>query len=152
MENSYYNKILNSLRRFCGKSEKCSFDVLKKLEYYNLSEQQKHKIIETLKKEKFIDEERYAKAFVNDKIKFNKWGKIKIYYGLKLKKIPEKIINKYLDNINENEYIQVLTELIEHKNSTINEEDPYKKKSALYRFATSKGFEYDVIEKIIREM
>ncbi len=149
---NYYDKVLNIAKRFCGKSEKCSFDVLKKLEYYKITPQQKRKIIKNLEKEGFIDEKRYVKAFVNDRFKFNKWGKIKISHALRIKNISEEIINKFLNTINDNEYKLTLSELVEQKNSQLKEKDNYKRKASLFRFATSRGFEYDLIGKVLDEL
>lgn len=150
--NSYFNKILDSCRRFCSKSEKCKYDVLNKLQYTSLNDYKKQEIINVLENEKFIDENRYTKAFVNDKFKFNKWGKIKISHTLRQKNVPDNIIYNNLQIINDDEYRSILIELLNHKKQSIKETDNYKIKAALIRFAVSRGFEYDIINDVLSEI
>ncbi len=151
MQKKFFEKALYIAKKFCSKSEKCSSDVLKKLNYYNISNNQKLRIIEELKKEKFIDEERYTKAYVHDKFKFNKWGKIKIFYALKNKNISEALIYKHLENIDMDDYIKTLAEIIGQKKSVSKVDDPHKLKASIIRFASGRGFEYDLITKLIED-
>jgi regulatory protein len=147
---SHYKNILEIVRGYCSRSEKCSADVLKKLEFYELTSEQRTSIIETLKSEKFIDHQRYAKAFVNDKFKFNKWGKIKIYQALKAKNIESEIAREQLENIDEDEYLEMLKILLKAKNKQIKETDLYKRKASIFRFGMSKGFEFEIISQVYK--
>ncbi len=149
-ENSKYKKVLDTLRKFCSKGEKSKADVLKKLSYYDLSADQEAKIFETLKEESFVDERRYAEAFINDKLKFNKWGKMKIVQALRLKMIPEDIINESVHNIDDKEYMQILDTILKQKRKQINHTDANKIKTGLIRFALGRGFEYEKISQVLR--
>lgn len=152
-KNKNLDKLVYIAKKFCSKGEKCSFDVMQKLDHYKISHEQKLIIIEELKKEKFLDEDRYTKAYVNDKFKFNKWGKVKIFHALKNKNINESLINKYIEAINTDDYLQTLKELLLQKRSTIKKEaDPHKIKASLVRFASGRGFEYELIMNALKDI
>ncbi len=151
MEQKYikYKKALNKAMFLCSKSEKCKFDIQKKLYDWKANPFEHEKIIEYLEKNKYIDEERYVKFYVNDKFKYNKWGKIKIKTMLFQKKIPEKLINGALNKINNENYLEMLKNVISKKEKSLQETNPYKLKAKLLQFASSRGFEPDIIMKII---
>ncbi|MDD2636043.1 MAG: regulatory protein RecX [Bacteroidales bacterium] len=145
-------KVLHKAQAMCSKSEKCKSDITKYLQKYDLSEKDIDLIIKKLIEEKFIDDSRYVRFYVNDKLKFNKWGKIKIRYSLRQKQIEEHIINDSLQQIDDDIYIETLKTIIEQKSKSIKKpNDKIKRKSALLRFATSRGFEYSLIMKIIND-
>ena len=135
-----------------GKSEKCISDIQQKLYHWNAHPDHFEKIIQTLIKQKFIDEERYALYFVRDKFRFNKWGKIKIRMHLFQKKIPEALIQKALDQIQEEEYLEMLKNVILSKRKLIKDRDSYTLKNKLLRHAASKGFEPDSILKTLENI
>ncbi|MDD3860865.1 MAG: regulatory protein RecX [Bacteroidales bacterium] len=149
MNTEQFNKILSKLQKYCSSSEKCSQDVLDYISKYELTPEFKNNIIKSLISEKFIDHKRYAAAFVNDKLKFNKWGKIKIYYNLKQKNIEEKLIQQSLQLVAETEYKEILITLLKNKIKTIKEKDRNKIKASLLRYSYSRGFEYEVSDKLI---
>ena len=129
----------------CSKSEKCKSDIIKKLFDWKAKPDDHIKITEKLIKEKFIDEERFVRFYVNDKFNFNKWGKIKIRTMLRLKKVPNVLIDKELAKIGEEEYLEMLKNVINQKRKNLKETDPYKQKTRLLRFAAGRGFEPDII-------
>ncbi len=146
-----YQKALNKAMYLCGKAEKCKADIRKKLYDWKANPSEYDKIISELEKQKFIDEKRYAKYYVRDKFEFNKWGKIKIRTMLFQKSIPEKIINEALSEIPEKKYIETLKYLLNQKKKSIKDEDKYKQKQKLIRFAASRGFEPDLILRILEK-
>jgi regulatory protein len=152
MTDQTYKKALDAACKYCSKGEKSRADVIKKLEYYNLSPEQASLIIEKLKKESFIDEQRYSEAFVNDKIRFNKWGRIKIRQALRLKLVPENIIEESLKNIDKIEYKKILISIINQKQKQIKHKEIDKIKASLIRFAAGRGFEFDRIMEVLEEM
>ena len=99
--------------------------------------------------EKFIDEERYCKAFVNDKYRFDKWGKIKIAQALQLKKIPSSLYWIYLNNIDKEEYLSILNKLLQSKRKSVHAETEFERNGKLIRFALSRGFEMDDIRQCL---
>lgn len=140
-----YSKMLKVAEKYCSRSEKCSYDVVKKLRNYNLSEDWIEKIISELKENQFVDHERYTKAFVNDKFKFNHWGKKKIFYSLRQKDIQEFIINKYLSEIDNDEYVSVLSSILKNKYRQLEKKAEDERIVSTIRFAVSRGFEYELI-------
>lgn len=144
-----YEKALSKAMYLCSKAEKCKSDIRKKLFDWKANPVEHDKIISELEKQQFIDEERFAKFYVRDKFKFNNWGKIKIKAMLFQKQIPEKIINDAIEQITEKDYLNTLTNILKNKEKQIKETDIYKKKNKLLKFASSKGFEPNLILHII---
>ena len=147
-------KALSRAAAYCSRQERCVYDVKRKLEAWEVDPEKFGAIIETLVKEKFIDEERYSLFYARDKFRFNGWGRVKISYSLKQKGIPGDVIQKALSEIDETEYGQKLFELLKNKLKQIKDKnDRYKVKAAMIRFAQSRGFEpdriYSVVEKLI---
>ena len=133
--------------KYCSQSEHCAYDVKQKLFQWGCTEQnEQSQIIEYLTKEKYIDEERYCKAFVHDKLLYQGWGRIKLRMALKEKCLQESKIDAALDTIDEEQYMCMLSRLIEQKKRQTKGECEQQK---LLRFALSRGFTYDEISKII---
>ncbi len=110
-------------------------------------------IIQRLKKENFINEQRFAQAFVHDKFLFNKWGKIKIRNALAAKNIPDSIITEALQTIDEQEYLKTLEKLAKQKLKSLQKEtDKQKLKSKILRYLSSKGYEFEKIKSIVDEI
>jgi len=145
-------ELLILVTRFCSLEERCVYDVRKKISEFNYPEDEITEIIEFLKKEKYIDEQRYAEAFVNDKYRFNKWGKYKINFALKQKHISEPIILEALKKIPDNNYHSLLFDELSKKLRSLPKSSGYELKSKLYRFAASRGYENDLILKVISEL
>ena len=143
---------LARIQKICSVQEKCSFDVRRKLFDWSIEEKEVERIINCLVYDKFIDDNRFAKSFVREKFRINKWGRIKITYTLKQKRIPKSTIDLALEEIEEEEYLQVLeTELIKKKKS-IKAKNQFDLKGKLLRFGQSKGFETEYILRIIENL
>ena len=95
-------EVLSNLARYCSQAERCTDDVRKKIKASGFTEDIINRIINRLIQEKFIDEQRFCRSFVNDKLKFNHWGRIKIAYELKKRNIKPEIYSEALDSIDEN--------------------------------------------------
>lgn len=150
--NSDTIKYLHKAQAICSKSEKCESDIIKYLIKFDLSEDDIGQIVKELISEKYIDNSRYAKFYVNDKFKFNKWGKTKIRYSLRQKQIDDYIINNVLLQIDDDVYLDTLKSILEQKYCTIKKSnDDVKTKLVLLRFGISRGFEYGLIMNIINE-
>ena len=146
-------ELLARAAKYCARQETSEFDIHRKLENWGASDEQIKKIIEQLIELDFINPARYARAFANDKLRFNSWGRIKIAYQLRQKKIPQEDIQNALDEIDEELYLQILKKLLTKKLQTIKkEQDSRKLRQKLVQYAASKGFEYDLIEKVLNEI
>ena len=105
-ENPLYKTALNKAMEQCAHREYCCEDIRNKLTAWGVRNSDSEKIIDVLVRENFINETRYAAAFVKDKFRYNKWGKIKISANLKFKKIPSDIIAEALDSIDNETYMK----------------------------------------------
>ena len=142
---------LNKLASYCVSAERCKSDLIDKLKRWELPVDAIERVIAKLEKEKFIDEERFCRAFVKDKFRFAKWGKKKIAQALYYKNISQSISYKYLDEINQEEYIELLTDLLNAKRKTIRAKDAFELNGKLIRFALSRGFEFEDIKLCIAD-
>ena len=136
---------LEKMQAICSRAEKCQFDIEQKLHDYPLSNEDRDWIIQKLREEKFIDDERFAGFFVKDKFRINRWGKLKIRQALKMKHIREDIIVKKLEEIDEADYNDFLMEILDKKNRELKDTNIYNRKGKLYRFAAQRGFESEKV-------
>jgi regulatory protein len=143
---------LSALARYCSQAERCVDDVRKKLNTVELSEDAKNRMIDRLIQEKFIDEKRFCRAFVNDKLKFNHWGRLKITYELKRRRIEPETYADAIDAIDENEYLSVLHHQLKSKKRSVKGCSDQELFRRLYRFAASRGFESSLILKILKDL
>lgn len=141
-------KWLKQMQRWCSVKEYCKHDILKKLDKSNLNQEDKIKIIDELVKHNFINELRFVKAFIHDKLYLNKWGKTKIQYALKLKEINPELYQGILQEIEEDKYIQSFLSLAQSKWESLKHTDPYSRKQKLIRYLMGRGVEYEIAEKI----
>jgi len=152
MIKSIDKQVLQQITKYCAKSEKCVSDVLKKLEPLDIDEKQKLAIIDYLKKEKFIDEKRYALAYTNEKIKLNKWGKRKIYWTLREKNISSTDIDYALKSVNNVEYFEILKSELKKKQSLFKNLPNNIIKRKLYAFGQQRGFEFELVQRAVDEI
>lgn len=141
---------LNKAAAYCTLCERCINEVSTKLTAWGILPAEQKKIIERLQSEGFIDEGRYCRAFVNDKLRFNRWGRIKITAALRDKRLPQELIKEAIEQIDEEEYTQVLRDVISIKHKELKWKEDYATKQKLIRFAASRGFEPGNILKIIK--
>ena len=102
-----------------------------------------------LVKERYVDDERYAQAFVKDKIRYNKWGRRKVEQALWQKRIDEEIRNSVLNDVDDEEYLSVLSPLLKQKRKTIKAKNDYELNQKLVRFALGRGFTFDIIRQCL---
>lgn len=140
---------LTRLETLCARSEQCTHDIRQKLYKWGISSSDSCKIIKSLTDRKFIDDNRFAEAFVRDKFRFSKWGRLKIAQALSLKHIPRHIINDTLELIDPDDYETTLISTISQKAKSIDMPDSFEGKTRLFRFMASRGFEPSLIIKII---
>lgn len=136
----------------CSRSEKCTSEILGKLKLWGLSSEETEPVIEKLKDEKYLDDERFARAFVKDKFRFNHWGKQKIAHILRAKNISPEIQELAFEEIVEDDYSDDLRKLLTDKAKTIKSKDKYDKRNKLMRFALGRGFESDKIYVVLKEL
>lgn len=146
------NKAKSRLAKLCSMKEVCEHDALEKLHKWEIFYEDAEKITNWLIKEKFIDNNRFARFYTRDKYRFNKWGRIKIKYALKQKDISHKDIEDAMTEINNKEYNDILYHIIETKLKTTKEDDSYKLKAKVHNHAQSKGYESHLIFNAIDDL
>lgn len=147
-----YNEALSYAASLCSASEQCAADILRKTEKFELSTAEKGMLVRTLKQDGFLDGDRFVRAFIGDRFKFSKWGKIKIVYMLKQKGFDTTIIKNGLEMIDQDEYEKTLLELLKQKRRSTRSNSLTDLKGRLYRFAMSRGFESSVTGMCLKRM
>ena len=145
-------ELLHKAASYCSISEHCVSEVETKLDAWCVGCDDKSAIIKRLIEEDFINEKRFSIFFVKDKFRFNKWGKIKISFALKGKGIENALISEALNTIDDGEYEEMLASILKTKLGGLKYEFEYEKQGKLFRFAQSRGFENNVIEKALRSI
>jgi regulatory protein len=137
------------LSALCAMSEQCCHDMMQKMRRWELAEELAERVVARLVKERFIDEERYARAFVRDKFRYNHWGRVRIEQELKRKKIAQRHIDEALEEIDEKDNLKALREMIQKKRPSVKGKNEYEIKGKLIRFALGRGFQMDDIIKVV---
>lgn len=140
---------LNRLMALCARGEHSSGEMLQKMRLWGLADEAQARIMERLTKDRFVDDERFARAFVNDKIKYNQWGRRKIEQALWAKGVDRDVQQRVLDAVDEEEYIKVLRPLLRSKERSITARNEFERQMKLIRFAQSRGFSMAEIEKCL---
>jgi len=145
-------ELLHKAASYCSISEHCVSEVEEKLNAWGVSDADKQQIIDRLISEDFINEKRFCTFFVKDKFRFNKWGKIKISFALKAKGLDKGMILDATTTIDDGEYEEMLASLLKTKLIGLKYQFEYEKQGKLFRFAQGRGFENNVIERVIRSI
>lgn len=140
------NEIRDKMAKYCAYQDRCHWEVETKFHEFHLIPEAKDEIIVYLIQHNFLNEERFVKSYVTGKFHQKKWGRIKIRTELKKRKIPAKLIEIGLKEIDEVDYIPTLHYWFERKKSELkSEKNAYIRKAKIRRFLLQKGFENDLI-------
>jgi recX family len=137
---------------FCAESERNVAEVERKLRKWGVDDDDIDSIIDRLKSDDFLNEERYCRAYINDRFRLNHWGKVKIRYELGKRDVDRQYIDAALADIYDDEYIEVLKEVVEAKRRTLKETDTYSASAKILRYALTRGFESDIVSKILKDV
>ena len=137
------------LAALCAQAEHCQQEMHDKMKRWDIDAATQDRIVARLVKERYVDDERYARAFVKDKIRYNKWGRRKVQQGLWLKHIDDDIQERVLDEVDDSEYLAVLRPLLKQKVRSIRAENDYERTQKLVRFALGRGFTFDIIRQCL---
>lgn len=149
---SNYTEALSAAAGYCSMAEHCISEVVEKVRRFELTPDEQSKLIKRLVDEGYLNESRYVKAFVKDKFRFGKWGRIKIRYALRQKGIPVFLLEEGMAEIQEEDYLELLTDLLRQKKRSTKANSPYELRGKLLRFAAGRGFELDQAGKCLRKM
>lgn len=137
------------LADLCARSEHCQQEMLEKIRSWGVSEAEQAEVMERLVRERYVDDERFARAFVNDKIKYNKWGRRKVEQALWTKHIDSNVSKAVLDEIDDSEYISILRPMLKQKRRATKADSEYALTMKLIKYALSRGFTMDIIKQCI---
>ncbi len=140
---------LSKAMKLCSSREYAPFDIDQKLGGWGIPDDEKEWVIAQLRNEKFIDDFRMARSYANDKLRFNKWGKIKIKILLQQKGIDSQAIEEALANLDLEEYKKILEEELNKKRKSIKDTDDYRIRAKLFNFGSGRGFESDLVYRMM---
>ena len=140
---------LAALTDRCAKAELCLSDARRLMLRWGVVAEEQEKVLAELLCERFIDEERYAGAFVRDKLNFSRWGARKIGEALYAKRIPPEIVRRALEQTAGVEMADRLESDLRRKNNALQKDDPRKRREKLLRFGLSRGYDFDTIRETI---
>ena len=143
---------LQKLRQYCAYQERSHYEVQQKLYELGIRRQEQDEVIATLIEEDYLNEERFAKAFAGGKFRMKDWGRKKIYYALKEKKVSEYSIKQAMKEIDDEDYKQNLKELTQEKYELLKNEQYIVRKRKTIDYMLQKGYELDLVTKAINEL
>lgn len=142
---------LASLMRLCSRAEKSSGDARRLMARWGVPAAEREGVLDKLIEMRFIDDSRYAAAYVRDRSRFGGWGTYKIRAGLKAKGVSEEVINEALAQLTEDNNAEQLLRQVERKAPKVKAANDYELKTKLIRFALSRGFEYDTVLAVVEQ-
>ena len=145
------DQVLDKMAKYCAYQERCVKDVRDKLKTFEIPEEEKAKILEYLLDNRFVNDERYAKAFVRGKVNQSGWGVNKIRFHLIQKGIDKNIIDEALGQTDEEAYRQRLIEILETKSKTVKAANDFEKKRKLATYAMQKGVEGSLVWEVLKD-
>ena len=143
------NEAYLTLAALCAQAEHCQWEMLEKMRRWELPEDAQARVMERLVRERYVDDERYARAFVKDKVRYNKWGRRKVEQALWQKHIADDIRQRTLDEVDDEEYLSVLRPLLKQKRRSTKAQSDYEMNQKLMRFALGRGFTFDIIRQCL---
>lgn len=143
---------LAKLKKFCAYRDRCHAEVRNKLLKLEIYGDDLEEIIAELITEGFLNEERYARSYTRGKFRINQWGRTKIVQGLKAKGIPDSLIRLSMEEIDEKQYLETLTGLLQKKMHSLGERNSALQRKKLFSFALGRGFEYELVREVIESM
>ena len=141
--------VQEKIRKYCAYQERCLSDVRQKLQTWQIEKKEAEQLIKELTAEGYINEERFAKAFVRGKFKIKSWGIAKITNELRRKGIPNTCITQALKEIDAKAYQQTLNKLTQQWLAKHKTEQEFVQKQKLYRYLLSKGYQGEALTEDI---
>jgi regulatory protein len=134
----------------CAYQERCQQEMRDKLYEWGLYTDAVENIIADLITTNFLNEERFAKAYVGGKFRIKKWGRIKIKLELKKRRLSDYCIKKAMQEINEEDYLFTIKQLIAKKSKEIKGGKPQARAYKIVQYIASKGFEQSLIWDVLK--
>ena len=145
-------EVKSRIRFYCAKEDRCQQQVMDKLLDYGLCMGVSEEILLELIQEKYVDEERYARSFCSGKFKVKNWGRRKIIFELKKKRVSEVCIQKGLEEIDEAAYLHTLQQLLEKKKNLTKDTNQFVRKKKMVDYVVRKGYESDLVWEAVHKL
>lgn len=143
-------KALIRCEELCARAERCEHELREKMRAWHIDPRDIEAIINSLTTRRFLDDSRFARAFVRDKYRFARWGRRRIAMALRQKRIDSDVIDEALEEINQDEYTAVLRSLLKAKAAHMERPLSYEDRMKLLRFAVARGFETQLVSSLLR--
>lgn len=143
---------LRSLMNLCVKAERSEFDVRRLLERWGIAEGERQRIVDTLVRERFVDNRRYAEAYVREKVRFCGWGRYKIRAALRAKRIDESIVEEALEQVDGASMREKLEHRLQMKMNRTRARDAYDLRGKLVRYGAGLGFDTDTVLEVVERL
>ena len=143
---------LRSLMNLCVKAERSEFDVRRLLERWGSAAEERQRIVDTLVRERFVDDRRYAEAYVREKVRFSGWGRFKIRAALRAKRIDESIIEEALGQVDGASMREKLEHRLQMKMARTRARDEYDLRGKLLRYGAGLGFDTDMVLEVVEHL
>lgn len=145
-------EVLVKAANFCAYQERTQQEVRKRLAELEVEGDEAEEMIVWLIENNYLNEERFARIFAGSKFRQKRWGRLKIRQELKMRGVSEYCLKAGMNEIDNDDYIQTLTEMLEKKSREIKDSNPLIRKQKLLRYALSKGFESDLVFDLMKEL
>ena len=146
------DQVLDKMAKYCAYQERCVKDVRDKLKTFGIPEEDRAQILDYLTGHRFVNDERFAMAFVRGKVNQSGWGGNKIRFHLIRKGIDKEIIDEALGQTDEEVYRQRLIDILKTKSKTVKAETDFEKKRKLAAYAMQKGFESSLVWEVLKDL
>lgn len=140
------------LAALCARAEHCTGEMREKMWRWGLPEDAQQRIVNYLVTNKYIDDERFCRMFVRDKITYNRWGRRKVEQALMVKRIPSEVYKPVLDEVDGEDFTAILRPLLNSKRKTLKAATTYELNTKLMKFALSRGFDMETIRKCLTDV
>lgn len=148
-----FDQALSRASALCAQSEKCVSEIRDKLIGWGIMGDDLDRLLETLIAQGFIDEARYAQAFVNDKFRFQHWGRVKIRFSLRSREIDDALISQALEEkIDDDAYQEACDAVVADKLRGLKQPLSQADRARIFRFAAQRGFEAGCISRSLRNL
>lgn len=136
----------------CAKAEHCTYEMEQKLRSWGIATDDAEVIIHSLTRRRFVDDVRYAHAFVRDRYRYGHYGRAKIRMLLQAKRIDAQVIAEALEDIEQTEYESILNRLLAAKAKAVGDLNVYENRNKLYRYGLSRGFESAMVAGVVKAL
>lgn len=142
---------LQRLETLCVAAEHCRYELEEKMRKWGLSAADREEILAVLEKNRFVDDARFAAAYVRDKVVYNRWGRRKIALGLYAKHIDRNLIDEALDSLDPDDYEDAARCYLQAKARSVKEGFTYEGRTKLYRSGIARGFESPLVARLVKD-